>query len=625
MLTLLFSLCCSPALAAEGPRTPAAEDTWDLSHVFADEAAWEAAIAKAEKGIKAVAKCEGELSDSARLLDCATRIDALSLQIARIETWASNHSSIDNRDADWRAKAQRPGLLWANLGEAISWFEPELQALGEKSLDKALRKQPGLEPFEYGLRSSMRRSLHTLPPEQEALLAATSTLRQGPGNIFGVLFNAEIPWPTVTLEDGSEAVLDTSAYGHHRASSSREERRLVFEAYYKTLASYQGTAGAALGSAAQGHWFKAKALGYESCLESALDHDFLPTEVYRTLIERTNANLPTLHRYLKLRARMMEIEDLGYHDLYPPLVHTDKVFDLELSKELTIESARIVGDDYTKVLEEGFANRWMHVYPGPGKSPGAYMDGGSTDVHPYVLLNHTDDYSSASTLAHEWGHAVHTALSAEAQPHATAEYATFIAEIASTFGEALLLDHMLKNTESDEDRLLYLGAALEKLRTTYFRQAMLSEFELAVHEMAERGEPITGEGLSATYLEIVRRYYGHAEGVTQIDELHGAEWVFIRHFYYNFYVWQYATSIAASSLLAEDVLANKDGAVERYLDLLRAGGSDDPYVLLTTAGVDMADAAPYDALARQMQTIMDEIEQILDRRVEEPADVDPVE
>jgi len=642
-IVLLLSLLVGPAFAAdeteatetEATETAVAEtgeasapkeaDTWDLTQVYPTVEEWEAATTKADAGIEALSTCKGQLADPAMLRSCLERIDALVLLVQRIDTYAGNHSNADVRDAEWRARAQRASLLWAAFGEAVSWFEPEVLKLGEKKVEKAIAKDPGLAPYAYYLRTIIRHGAHTLPPEEEALLAASATVRQGPGEIYRVLLNAEVPWPKFTLEDGTEITLDTSAYGHYRASASREQRKRVYAAYYGTLADYQGTAGAAVGASTQGHWFVADARGYDSCLEAALDNEFLPQAVYRTLIERTNAHLPTLHRYLKLRARMLGIDDLAYYDLYPPMVALDKEFPIARAEELALVSATPLGEEYKGILQKGFAERWMDVYPQPGKTSGAYMDGQAYDVHPYVLLNYTGDYDAVSTLAHEWGHAAHSAFTNGAQPHATADYATFIAEVASTFAEALLQDYMLKHTESDEERLYYLGTDLEKLRVTFFRQAMFSEFELALHEMAERGEPITGEGLSERYLELLRRYHGQDQGVMTIDDDYAVEWVFVQHFFYNFYVWQYSTSIAASSLLAKEVLAGEEGAVDRYLTLLKAGGSDDPYLLLKRAGVDMASPEPYDALAERMDGIMDEMEAILDKMDAENEELPPSE
>jgi oligoendopeptidase F len=332
------------------------------------------------------------------------------------------------------------------------------------------------------------------------------------------------------------------------------------------------------------------------------------------LIASTNANLPTLHRYFRLRAKMLGVDEMRYYDVYPPLVSGGRRYPIEEGVRLMLASAKPLGKEYVDAMAAGVKARWMDVYPRRGKLSGAHMAGAAYDVHPYLLLNYNDNYESVSTLAHEWGHAMHSHLSSRAQPFATAGYATFVAEIASTFNEALLLDHVLKSAATDDERLLYLGSALETLRGTYFRQAMFAEFEREVHARVDRGESLTGQSFTKIYGEILRRYHGEAAGVVRIDDLYTMEWAYIPHFYTAYYVYQYATSLAASSLMAESVLAGKPGARERYLELLKAGGSDYPYELVKRAGVDLATAAPYDAVARQMNRIMDEIEAILARR-----------
>ncbi len=336
----------------------------------------------------------------------------------------------------------------------------------------------------------------------------------------------------------------------------------------------------------------------------------MPVAVYTTLVDQANANLPTLHRYLKLRAKLLGVDDPAYVDIYPPLVGLELEFGLARGKELTIESAAPLGKKYVGVLTEGLKARWMDAYPKEGKSAGAYATG-AYGVHPYVLMNYQDDYESVSTLAHEWGHAMHTHLASEAQPFPSADYDTFMAEVASTFNEALLLDHMLKEAKTDEERLYYLGSALESLRGTFFRQAMFAEYERAIHERVENGEALTGDRLTEMYLDVLRRYHGHDAGVMQIDEQYGAEWAWIPHFYFGYYVFQYATSISAASLLSQRVLDGEKGAVKDYLDLLRAGSSGFSYELLADAGVDLATPAPYEALVARMNAIMDEMEALL--------------
>jgi oligoendopeptidase F len=325
--------------------------------------------------------------------------------------------------------------------------------------------------------------------------------------------------------------------------------------------------------------------------------------------------MATLHRYFRLRARMLGIQDaMRYYDIYPPLVRSGRKYPIEDAKQLMLDSVKPLGEPYVAAMAAGLRSRWMDVYPRPRKLSGAHVSGGAYDVHPYVLMNYSDNFESLTTLAHEWGHAMHSHLSNGAQPFVTADYATFVAEIASTFNEALLFEHLLRNAADDGERLFYLGSWLETLRGTFFRQAMFAEFEREVHARVDRGEPLSGSKLTQIYGELLRRYHGEREGVVKIDELYAVEWAYIPHFYHAFYVFQYATSIAASSLLADAVLKGEPGARERYLRLLSAGGSDYPYELVKAAGVDLATPAPYRAIAERMNRIMDQIEAIQARR-----------
>jgi oligoendopeptidase F len=311
---------------------------------------------------------------------------------------------------------------------------------------------------------------------------------------------------------------------------------------------------------------------------------------------------------------MLGVPEMRYYDIYPPLVGGGRTYPIDEGIRMMLESAAPLGPEYVAAMKKGVADRWMDVYPRPKKLSGAHMAGYAYDVHPYVLINYTDNYESVTTIAHEWGHAMHSYLSNRNNPFATANYAIFTAEIASTVNEALLLDYVLKVAKTDEERLLYLGSALESLRGTFFRQAMFSEFEQKAHAIVDGGEPVTGEQLTRLYGEILRRYHGEAQGVMKIDDLYAIEWAYIPHFYGAFYVFQYATSIAASSLMADDILGGKPGARERYLKLISSGSSDYPYELVKQAGVDLATSAPYDAVSKRMNRIMDEIEAILARR-----------
>lgn len=475
-----------------------------------------------------------------------------------------------------------------------------------------METSPLLVPYLHHLDNTLRKAAHTLGAEAEAVLAAAGDITSSPESIYSVFSNAELPWPTVTLEGGDDLKVDYGGFMKHRASAVRGDREQVMKAFHGAYGDFQATVGTALNAQLQSDWFRAKTRKYGSCLESALDGNNIPPAVYRTLVASTNEQLPVLHRYLGLRAKMLGLEgDLKYFDLYAPLVSLDREFPIDRACDLTIASASPLGAEYQAKLKDALGSRWMDVYPREGKISGAYMSDAAYDVHPYVLMNYVGTWSSVSTLAHEWGHAMHSVLANAAQPFETARYSIFTAEVASTFNEMLLLDHALKHAKDDQERLYFLGNAVEDLRTTFFRQAMFAEFELAIHEAVERGEALTGASFSAKYLELVRRYHGHDEGVMVVEEHVGLEWALVSHFYYDFYVYQYATSLAAAAQFAQRVLGNEEGAVEEYLGVLKAGGSQYAYDLLKGAGVDLATADPYAALGARMTMLMDEMEALL--------------
>jgi oligoendopeptidase F len=381
-----------------------------------------------------------------------------------------------------------------------------------------------------------------------------------------------------------------------------------------TLKTYETSLGIALYSQLKEEKVFAKARRYPDSITNTLDRTRIPVAVMDTLIAQANANLPTLHRYFKLRAKMLGVKEMRYYDIYPPLVESQLKFPIDLSRKLVLEAVAPLGPEYVAGMKQGLYGRWMDVYPRKGKQSGGHMAGSAYDVHPYLLLNHHDDYESLTTVAHEMGHAMHSYLTNKYQPFVNSDYATFVGEIASTFDEELLLEHMLKVAKNDDERLYYLGSALEGLRGTFFRQAMFAEFERKTHARVDAGEALTGAAFTKQYCDILKRYHGDAQGVVKIDDNVCVEWEFIPHFFYNFYVYQYATSIAASSLFAQRVLAHEPGAVDKYLTLLKSGGSDYPYDLVKKAGVDLATPQPYEAIVARMNAIMDRIEQILAKK-----------
>lgn len=593
---------------AQATQTDAA---WHLQDIYPSLEAFDAARAEVDAALPGLAECRGKLgTDAATMAACLKRSSAVSEELGRLISFTSNHVSGDTRDADWQARAGVVEALATRYDEATAWMEPEIVALGAQRIDAFLAAEPALRAWDYPLHRTLRRGAHVLSPGEERILALSGSMMGAPDEAYVTFANAELPWPTLTLPDGTTR-LAQSDQARLRIDPSPATRKLVFDTYFGKVGEFEATFGTLLGAQVQAHWFAAQARGYGSCVDAALDRDAIPHGVYDTLVAQSNAHLPTLQRYLALRKEMLGLDELTYADLWVPLVATDRTWSLEESETLAMAASKPLGKAYVAAMKEGFDGGWIDPYPRPGKVPGAYMSDEAWGVHPFVLLNHTDDYRSASTLAHEFGHAMHSHLASEAQPYPTAGYPTFLAEVASTFDEALLLDHVLSRAKTDDERLFYLGSALEQLRNTFFRQAMFAEFELAIHEKVEKGEPLTGAEATRIYAELVRRYHG--PGV-RIDDAWTSEWATIPHFYYDFYVFQYATSVAASSLLADDVLAGEKGAADRFLGLLRAGGNGDAYVLLKDAGVDLASPAPYDALAARMDAIMDQIEAIRARR-----------
>jgi len=618
-LVAAVAICSSlPALGqSDTPVDPQA--TWDLTDLFPNEAAWNKAREEVLADFDKIDARRGTLGESAESLYETQRLVSDTLRKGgRVYVYASLQGDEDLRDSTGQERNQLAQIMFARFGEVTAWIQPELISVGREVIEAYIKEDERLAPFAFQLDDALRNAEHTLSPETEQTLAYFSQTFGAPGETYSLLANSDIPWPTITLSNGEQVVVDSQGYGLARNSENRADRKLAFDAFWSKWAEYRSSVGMVMNSHLQTQVALAKARNYDSVLERELFQDNLPPAVYRTLVEEVNKALPTLHRYFKLRARMLGVEQLHYYDIYPPLVSLDRKFNLEDSKKITLEAMEILGDDWVSMQKEAMEDRWMHVYPQRGKRSGAYMSGFAYDVHPYVLLNHNDDYDSLSTFAHEWGHAMHTVYAKQNQPFETAGYATFIAEIPSTSLELILQDYMSTNAESIDEKLFYLGNGLETLRGTFFRQTMFAEFELSLYEAVERGEALSGERITEMYGELLRRYHGHDDGVVVIDELYENEWMFVPHFYYNMYVFQYATSQTAGTALYDMIVKDPKSGVKNYKDLLRAGGSDYPYTLLANAGVDLAQPGPYLALVSKMNVIMDEMERLLDEKQNQP-------
>ena len=612
---LVILMTMTTPTAQNGDTSDTTRIEWNLGEIYASLDAWQADKARLEERVAGLSRFKGRLGESAATL--AEALDAISTtekELVRLYVFAFLKADEDRRVAEAQERRGEAALLLSGFEEVTSFVSPELLSVGSATIERYLGEATGLEKHAFNVRDTLRREPHTLADEAEAVIAGTSAMRQGPERIFAMLSSSDMPFPTITLSTGEEVRLDQAAYGKHRTSQNRDDRKLVFDTFWKTWKAYEATLGQTLDTHVKSHVFEAKARRYDNALDAALAGPNIPNAVYRKLIEAAHRHLPSLHRYFRLRQRMLGLDDLHYYDIYPTLVASDRSFDLAESEALALASAGPLGDDYVSLLAEGFAGDWMHVYPQQGKAPGAYMYGAVYDVHPYLLLNFNGEYDDVSTLAHEWGHAIHTMLSKRQNPYETAGYATFAAEIASTTNEVLLQEHLLAEDVSDQERLFYLGTALEAVRGTFFRQVMFAEFELKIHELVEAGEALSGEKMSDLYAQLVRQYHGSDAGVLNYDPAYAVEWGFIPHFYRNFYVFQYATSIAGGTMFAERFLNGDAQARDDYLAVLSAGGSRYAYELLQEYGIDLATDAPYDALIARMDRVMDEIESILDRQ-----------
>jgi len=615
---LLIAVLCQGQLCAQTRERAdiAQKDRWNLEDIYESDEAWAAAKDRVAARFDEVLAFRGTLADSPdQLLACLKLESEIGKELSRLYSYASMKSDQDTRESKYQGNKQMLRQLMTDYGSKASFVTPEIASMDKEKIDAFIQQETGLEVYRMPLNDILRTKAHRLSASEEKILAETGLMASAPSSIFSIFANAELPFAEVTLSDGTTVTLNQASYAKHRAAPNRKDREAVFAAFFGTFDKFKQTFGAQLGAQVNKDMFYARVRDYDSCLHRALDADNIPVDVYHGLIENVNENLGTFHRYLRLKKRMLGVEQLKYSDVYAPVV--DKV-DLEYSYDeavqLVLESLEPMGQDYIDVVRRSIEERWIDVYPTPGKRYGAYCNGSCYDVHPYILLNYNGQYEDVSTLTHELGHAMHSYYSNKVQPFATADYSTFVAEVASILNEALLINKTLAKIEDEDVKLSLLMSYLDSFKGTVFRQTQFAEFELAIHQKAENGEPLTGDTLTEIYGDVLKRYYGHDQGICDINDLYCVEWAYVPHFYYNFYVYQYATSFTASTAISEAILGGEEGAVERTIEFLSAGGSDYPIPVLKKVGVDMMTRDPFDKTIAAMNRVMDQIEEILDRR-----------
>lgn len=580
---------------------------WHIEDYFKTDADWESAYSALETSIPEMEDFSGRLADSAEtLLSCLQKNEALSLKLDHVYTYANMRMHEDSANAFYQGMASRAEMLLIRYSAAVSFLTPEIIAIPAEKL-AAFREEKAADfaIYDHFFHTMLRQKEHTLTPAEESLLAKTAELGGAPQQIFTMLNDADITFPSIRTENGEELELTKGRYVTFLESPDRSIREQAFKNLYSVYLNQKNTIAATYSSSVKSDVFFAEARKYDSAVEMALSDDNIPLSVYDNLIDTVNKNLPLLHRYVSLRKKELGVDELHMYDLYVPLVpDADVKIPYEEAKETVKEALKVMGEEYSAALELGLESGWIDVYENRGKRGGAYS-WGSYGVHPFVLLNHNDTINSMFTLAHEMGHALHSFFTWKRQPYLYADHKIFVAEVASTCNEALLMEHLLKTTEDKTMRKYLINYFLEQFRGTLFRQTMFAEFEKITHSMAEKGEPLTWEGMNQIYRDLNIKYFG--EDIV-IDSEIDIEWARIPHFYNAFYVYQYATGYSAAIALSRKILKEGKSAVDAYLDFLSKGDSEYSIDLLKGAGVDMSAAEPIENAMQLFRELLDEFE-----------------
>ncbi len=584
------------------------ELTWNLTDLYPTDEAFLEDLAKIPEIAEKVASYKGRISkDPKVLLEYLRYNDELDLFLGTLANYAMRKNDQDSTNAKYQEYRGRLMMAFTAISSAFAFETPEIISMEDETVESFFKAEPELELYRLKLERVRREKAHILSEKEEALLAAVSPLKRSASEIYGMFENADITFPPVHDEKGNEMPLTTGTFIPYMMSPDRRLRKEAFENLYHTFAQFKNTLAACYDSEVKGRMFSAKARNYSSTLEAALSGNEVPVSVYHNLIDAVHDNMHYMHKYIKLRKKLMGVDELHMYDLYTSIIaDADKEVSFEQAKEETIAATAVLGEDYTAMLEEGFANRWIDVMENVGKRSGAYSAGARP--HPYVLLNHKNDLDHEFTLAHEMGHALHSYLSKKNQPICYSDYVIFVAEVASTCNEALLMQYLLGKTTDKLERAYLINHFLEQFRTTLFRQTMFAEFEMLTNEMAEKGQPLTADALCELYHRLNAEYYG--DGITVDSEI-DYEWERIPHFYYNFYVFQYATGFSAAIALSQRILSEGEPAVKDYLKFLSGGCSTDPISLLKIAGVDMNSPEPVANALKLFGDLIDEMEELL--------------
>ena len=581
---------------------------WDLSSMFENDEAFLEALSAARSLPEQIASYQGKISRSATDLLAYLRLDdQIDVTLSRLVNYAERKSDEDTRDSHYQDLSSQVMTLWVALSSASSWFTSELLTVDEATMESFYAQEPDLELYRRALDVVFRMKDHILSPAEEKLLASAGDMASQASNVFSLLNDADITFTDAHDSQGDSHPVTHGSFVPLMMSADRTLRESAYESLYAAYRQFRNTFAATLGAQNKQLKFFADARRYDSALEAALSGNEVPVEVYTNLIDAVHQNLDALHKYVALRKELLDLDELRFSDLYVPVIdEEDFKFTYDEACEIILEALKPLGDDYCALVRKGLSERWVDVYETPGKRSGAYS-AGAYGMHPVILMNFQGTFDDVFTLIHEMGHSVHTYLSCENQPSCYSDYVIFVAEVASTCNEALLTRYFLDHAKNDQERAYYLNHFLEQFRATLYRQTMFAEFELKVSELTAQGAGITADALCGIYRDLNAQYYGDA---ITVDDNIALEWARIPHFYYHFYVYQYATGFAAAIALSQRILNEGASAREEYLNFLKGGSSKPPIELLRGAGVDMMSTEPITHALAQFDSMIDELADI---------------
>jgi oligoendopeptidase F len=582
--------------------------TWDLESIYATDDDWEAAYEDVDARLADLEAYEGRLTESGEtLLEALQLRDEIHREAEKVSAYARMRSDEDTRDQEYQALRARASSLMADVSSATSFFGPELQDCTREELQELVEEEPELATYEHYFDDVLRMKPHTRSAEVEELLSDLGDVLGAPSDAYSMLTDADLEFPTVEDPDGEAVEISQANFTKLLKEPDREFRQTVHESFFETLGDVRNTIGATMKNQVKKDVKLAEARNYDTAREAALDGANIPTEVYDNLVETVDDNLDKLHRHVDLKREALDVDEVQMWDLYMPIVDSESPeVPYEEAKEHVVEAVAPLGEDYQNRVADGLESRWVDVYENRGKRSGAYS-GGTYDTQPFILMNYQDDISSMFTLAHELGHSLHSQYTSEQQPYVYSDYEIFVAEVASTVNEALLVNHLLDTVEDDHFRKHILNEYLERFRSTLYRQTLFADVEHRLHSLAEDGEALTPDRVDEVYGERKEAYYANAV----VDDHIRREWMRIPHFYYNFYVFQYSTGISAAVALVQDILEEGQPAADRYLDFLKRGSSEYPLELLRAAGVDMSTSDPIERALDVYDERLEEAEELV--------------